>query len=86
MAPRTTWGSPREGQTVIIETGRDQSVEVPAGSPFVETVEKAAGDANYWGYYRVFLNGTEVCDPSNAPDTIEPGMRVQITSYDKVGC
>ena len=71
--------------SVFIETGRGQTAEVQAGAPFAETVDRVAEEAHYGGYFRVFLNGEEILEPSEAPDTIEPGMRISITSYDKVG-
>ena len=85
--PTQTWaeGQRGEGQSVFVETGRGQSVEVPANSPFASTVERLANEAHYGGWFRVFLNGAEVVNPEDSPETIEPGMRVAITSYDKVG-
>jgi len=74
-----------ETQTVPVDTGRGQVVEVPAGSAFVPTLERLAEEAHYGGYFRIFVNGNEVVNPEDSPDTLEPGMRVAITSYDKVG-
>jgi hypothetical protein len=71
--------------SVFIETGRGQAAEVQAGSPFRGAIERIADEAHYGGYFRVFLNGEEVVNPEESPATIEPGMRVAITSYDKVG-
>jgi len=73
------------GEMVSIETGRGNAVQVPAGSNFVQTVEGVADQASYGGFFRVYLNGDEIVDPSRAPEKIEPGMRIAITSYDKVG-
>lgn len=70
---------------ILVETGRGNTISVPAGSLFKETVERIADEASYGGYFRVFLNGEEVVEPEEAPQTIEQGMRVAITSYDKVG-
>jgi hypothetical protein len=76
----------RGGDLVPVDVGRGgQVVNVRAGSPFVETLERLADQANYGGYYKVYLNGNEVVNPSDAPATIESGMRIAITSYDKVG-
>jgi hypothetical protein len=76
----------RGGDLVPVDIGRGgQIVNVRAGSPFVETLERLADQANYGGYYKVYLNGSEVVNPSDAPATIESGMRIAITSYDKVG-
>lgn len=81
MPPR--WGHRTDGQ-VAIDIGHG-IVNVVVGSPFQETVERVAADAHYGGYFRVFLNDHEVIDPSDAPATIDAGMRIAITSYDKVG-
>jgi hypothetical protein len=76
----------RGGDLVPVDIGRGgQIVNVRAGSPFVETLERLADQANYGGYYKVYLNGSEVINPLDAPATIESGMRIAITSYDKVG-
>ena len=72
-------------ETVFIDTGRGGTAEVPAGSPFEMTVDRIAEEAHYGGFYRVFLNGSEVVRPEDAPESIEPGMRIAITAYDKVG-
>ena len=82
---REAFGQEAVDGTVHIETGRGQTTEVQAGSPFSETVERVADEAHYGGYFRVFLNGEEIINPDEAPATIEPGMRIAITSYDKVG-
>ena len=73
------------GQPIFVDVGRGQTVEVPAGSPFASTVERLADEAHYGGYFRVFLNGSEVINPEDSPQVIESGMRIAITSYDKVG-
>lgn len=84
-------GASREGNFVPVDVGRGgQTVNVRVGSPFVATLEELADRANYGGYYRVYLargaeQMQEVRNPSDAPDTIESGMRIAITSYDKVG-
>jgi hypothetical protein len=68
-----------------VETGRGQSVPIQPGQPFIETVEHIADEAHYGGYFRVFLNSEEIVDPATAPETFQPGMRVTITPFDKVG-
>jgi len=75
----------RAGAPIYVDIGRGQTAEVQAGDPFVPTLDRLAEEAHYGGYFRVFLNGSEVVDPADAPATIEPGMRLAITSYDKVG-
>lgn len=74
-----------EGQPIFVDVGRGQAVEVQPVSPFSSTLERLADEAHYGGYFRVFLNGSEVVNPEDSPETIEPGMRIAITSYDKVG-
>ena len=84
--PETFGGPDRNQGNVSVEVGRGgQHVEVAVGDDFVNTIEGIARDYNYGGYYRVFVNGSELADPDAAPDKFEAGMRVSITSYDKVG-
>jgi len=71
--------------TVFVDVGRGEPVEVLVGTPFVETLDRLAEQAHYGGDYRVFLNGSEVLYVEEAPATIEAGMRLAITSYDKPG-
>lgn len=91
-----TWEEPRPGGwtpgvdagvggSVFVDTGRGGAAEVQAGALFKEALEHIAEEAHYGGYFRVFLNGDELINPEDAPETIEPGMRIAITSYDKVG-
>jgi hypothetical protein len=80
---RTTQATPTG--TIFIETGRGATAEVPVGSPFQPTIERIAEEAHYGGYFRVFLNSQEVVEPTEAPATIEAGMRIALTPYDKVG-
>jgi len=75
----------RGGDFVPVDVGRGQIVNVRVGSPFVATLEELADRANYGGFFRIYLNGGELPEPANAPATIESGMRIAITSYDKVG-
>lgn len=87
LQAKTGWQNPnaRPNQTVFIETGRNNSVEVPVGSPFQPTIERLAEDAHYGGYFRVYVNGTEVVNPEESPATVEADARISITSFDKVG-
>jgi len=71
-------------ESVFIETGRGQAIEVQVGAPFAETIEHLADEAHYGGFFRVFLNGEELIEPEESPTTIEPRMRIVITSYDKL--
>ena len=80
----------RPTETVPVDTGRGNVVQVPVGADFVPTMERLADEHNYGGYYRVFVargrgGMSEVIDPADSPDKIEPGMRIALTSYDKVG-
>jgi len=80
------FGEPdRKKGNVSVDVGRGSMVEVPVGADFVNTVEQLARDAHYGGYFKVFVNNSEVVNPNDAPDKIEAGMRIAITSYDKVG-
>ncbi len=80
------WTSGAAGTApIFVETGRGQTVEVSVGAPFAETLERVADEAHYGGYFRVFLNGEEIINPEESPTVIEPGMRIAVTSYDKVG-
>jgi hypothetical protein len=71
--------------SIFVDIGRGGSSEVAIGSPFVATLERLASEAHYGGYFRIFLNGNEVINPEDSPATIDKGMRIAITSYDKVG-
>ena len=78
-------GTPVDEGTVFIETGRGNTVEVPVGAGFAETIERIAEQANYGRFFRVFLNSSEILDPAEAPAKIEKDMRIVLTTYDKVG-
>lgn len=87
-----TFGEPdRAAGIVSVDVGRGQAVEVKVGADFVNTLEQIARDYHYGGYYRIFLaEGSgrdmhEVVNPEDSPDKVEAGMRIAITSYDKVG-
>ena len=89
-APEVFGAPDREAGTVSVDVGRGQLVEVDTGLPFVETVEGLARDAHYGGYYKVYLaQGNEemheIVNPEDGPETIEEGMRIAITSYNR-GC
>ena len=79
------WGLDQSEDVVYVETGRGGAVPIPVGSPFRETIERLAEEAHYGGSYRVFLDGNELLEPEEAPESIEAGMRIHITTYDKVG-
>ena len=76
---------PTGGGSIHIEVGRGHTTEVQVGAPFQETIERIADEAHYGGFFRVFLNGEEILEPTEAPETIQLGMRIALTSYDKVG-
>jgi hypothetical protein len=75
----------RSTEVVKVETGRGNVVDALVGAPFEATINRIADMANYGGYFKVFLNGSELVDPETAPSTIQAGMRIALTSYDKVG-
>ena len=85
--PRRRWSGRAEHpqDVAYVETGRGQVAEVAVGVPFADTMEELAEQAHYGKYFRVFLNGEELVDPADAPDVVQAGMRIAITSYDKVG-
>lgn len=58
-------------------------IPVEAGASMVETVKRMALDAGF-GKFRVFLNGSDV-KPSEAPQTISYGDRLEIKPYDVAG-
>ncbi len=72
-------------EQVFIETGRGNAVPVTIGSPFVPTIADIANHANYGRNFRVFLNGSEILNPSEAPEVIQANHRIVLTPYDKVG-
>lgn len=81
-----TFGQPdRAAGTVSVDVGRGRAVNVAVGSDMVNTLETLAREANYGGFFKVYINGQEVINPQDAPDKVEAGMRIAITSYDKVG-
>jgi len=82
---RAATGAAPTANTMFIETGRGNAVEIPVGVPFEETIKRLADEAHYGGFFRVFVNGLEVINPTDAPATIEAGQRIAITAYDKVG-
>ena len=67
--------------TYIRVNNSDQPIEV--GTSFVEVVKNTARNAGL-GKFRTFLNGREV-RPSEAPDTIEEGMQLELRPYDVAG-
>ena len=80
-----TFGEPDRAQgNVSIEVGGGR-VEVPVGADFVNTIERVAREHHFGGYFRVFVNSNELVNPDDAPNQIEAGMRIALTSYDKVG-
>ena len=72
--------APADG-TGISVNGSFVAVEV--GKPFAAAVTDVAKSAGL-GKFRVFMNGDEV-KPSQAPDTISEGMRLDLRPYDVAG-
>lgn len=85
--PLPHWSETRQHpeEFVFVETGRGTPVRVAVGSPFVPTLNQLADDANYGGWFRIFLNSVEIVSEEEAPSTIEANMRIIITPYDKPG-
>jgi hypothetical protein len=73
--------SPSEHPTSIRVNNSDRAIE--PGANFVEVVKSTARDAGL-GKFRTFLNGSEI-RPSEAPDTIEEGMKLELRPYDVAG-
>jgi hypothetical protein len=82
---RPRWQGEQAQETVMVETGRGNAVEVPVGAPFEQTITRIAQDAHYGRFFRVYLNGEAVLSPDEAPATIEKDARIAITAYDKAG-
>ena len=57
--------------------------EIQPGANFIEVVKSTARDAGL-GKFRTFLNGNEI-RPSEAPDTVESGMKLELRPYDVAG-
>jgi len=86
QASPEVFGEPdRNTGNVSVDVGRGQGVMVPVGADFVNTLESLAREANYGGFFKIYLNGDEIIDPKDAPATIQADMRIAIRSYDKVG-
>lgn len=67
--------------TYIRVNGSDRPIEV--GSSLVSTIKETARDAGL-GKFRVFLDGEEI-RPSEAPDTVEEGMNLELHPFDVAG-
>ena len=87
QAATPTWGANRQQdqQVVHISTSRGTVFPVNVGENFFEAIERVSDEALYDGAYCVFLNGTELEDPEDAPELIEAGQRIALTAFDKVG-
>lgn len=59
------------------------NIAINPGANFIETVKATARDAGL-GKFRVFLNGEEV-KPSEAPESIAEGTRIELRPYDVAG-
>jgi hypothetical protein len=72
---------PHRFDTSIRVNNSDREIE--PGSSFIETVKATARDAGL-GKFRTYLNGREI-RPSEAPDTIDEGMKLELRPYDVAG-
>lgn len=70
-----------ESQTCLIAGG--ELYDVNPNETFKDAVLRVADSAGY-GKFRVFLNGAEV-KPSEAPQFIVEGSRVEVRPYDQAG-
>ncbi len=59
------------------------SIPLTPGSQFKPTVLQLAKDAGF-GKFRIVLNGSEI-KPSQAPEVISEGDKIQIAPYDVAG-
>ena len=69
------------GSASIMVNGTSLPIEV--GSNFTEVVRNTALDAEL-GKFNLYLNGEKI-SPSEAPDTISDGDRLEIRPYDVAG-
>jgi len=78
------WGADEVDDTnlpSIRVNGEDIYPEV--GDSFKEAIKECSFDAGF-GKFRVILNGEEIT-PSEAPELIEAGMKIEILPYDVPG-
>jgi hypothetical protein len=73
--------APTGASTYIIVNG--ESFRLDAGASFTDTVQRFSRDAGY-GKFRVFMNGNEI-RPSQAPDTISEGDKLELRPFDIAG-
>jgi hypothetical protein len=59
------------------------SIPLTPGTPFKDTVMNLARDAGF-GKFRIILNGSEI-KPSQAPEVLNEGDKVEIRPYDVAG-
>jgi len=59
------------------------TVRLDPGASFRETCMKLSRDAGF-GKFRVFLDGREI-KPTEAPETIVEGMKMEIRAFDVAG-
>lgn len=64
-------------------TVNGQTRDISAGASFKDTVVATAKEYGL-GKFRLFLNDEEIL-PSQAPATIEAGMRIKLTPFDVAG-
>jgi len=78
------WGAAEDNdvnQPSIRVNGEDIYPEV--GDSFKEAIKECSFDAGF-GKFRVILNGEEI-KPSEAPELIVAGMRIEVLPYDVPG-
>lgn len=85
------WDNSPETEEVIVDSVSSDTyirvngsnVALEPGSSLIETVKSQAKDAGL-GKFRVFMNGEEI-RPSEAPDTIAAGTKLELRPYDVAG-
>ena len=81
-AGRTPVEEPEDKAPVIVCMGVNHAVE--EDEDFVAAISRIAGDADL-GKYKVYLNGTLIENPNDAPDTFSPNDVAEIVKDDYGG-
>lgn len=70
-----------DGQTKEVNVKNDDGEY----NDFCGTVDEVAAEVAGWKNYRVFIDGEEIDDPTDAPDNFEGINEVKLTKYDEAG-
>lgn len=79
--PETESYTGPQASTSIRVNGSD--IQLTPGAGFVDTVKSVARDSQM-GKFRLYLDGSEI-KPSEAPGSIEEGMKLELRPYDVAG-